>query len=326
MRIVSAAPSPRGAPAVHRPGLRCIALPGLWLLLALCLGGCAWLDTQQSRLALRPTPGRPASLPADDQLFRPGDERWLLPVPPMRIASAAAPAPGTPPDQLALWWLPHPDPRAPALLYLHGTFRNLYLNLPKIQALRDAGFHVLAVDYRGWGDSTAIVPDEETIAADARTAWGELQRRQPQPGRRVIYGHSMGGAVAVRLASTLKWQHDYGALVVESSFSRMPDVAAQAGFVGRVAAGVTTLQFDALARMPQVDAPVLLLHGSADRTVPISLGRRLRDVALQAQPAPGCVRWVEFAGGSHSHLHDQFKDLYTDTFRSLAQRLPLEGP
>ena len=43
-------------------------------------------------------------------------------------------------DRLALWWLPHPDPLAPTLLYLHGTFRNLYPNYPKIEALRDAGF------------------------------------------------------------------------------------------------------------------------------------------------------------------------------------------
>ncbi len=297
----------------------------LLLTVVASLSGCAWLDAKQSQLALRPSPGRPASTPPDAEIFRPGDERWLQPVPPTRIASARGPAP-TQPDQLALWWLPHPDPKAPALLYLHGTFRSLYPNLPKINAIRDAGFHVLAVDYRGWGDSTVIVPDEETIAADARTAWAELARRQPQAGRRVVFGHSMGGAVAVRLASTLKWQHDYGALVVESSFSRMPDVAAEAGFWGRVAASITTLEFDALARMPKVDAPVLLLHGTADKTVPVTLGRRLRDVALQAQPAPGRVQWLELQGGTHSQLHSQFPDVYTQAFRALAQALPTSTP
>lgn len=322
LEIVAVSASAQRVCAPRSPGLRGLTL----VLLALCLGGCAWLDAKQSQLALRPTPGRPASVPADDQLFRPGDERWLLPVPPTRIASAPALDASARPDGLALWWLPNPDASAPTLLYLHGTFRNLYLNLPKINALRDAGFNVLAVDYRGWGDSTFIVPDEETIATDTRAAWAELQRRQPQADRRVIFGHSMGGAVAVRLASTLKWQHDYGALVVESSFSRMPDVAAEAGFWGRVAAGLTTLQFDALARMPLVDAPVLLLHGSADRTVPVALGRRLRDVALQAQPAPGRVRWIEFPGGTHSQLHTEFKDLYTDTFRNVAQALPKNQP
>jgi hypothetical protein len=295
-------------------------LAGVLLVVAsTLLGGCAWLNAKQSELALRPTPGRPANLAPDSELFRPGDERWRVAVAPTRMAGQPVPSQ---PDQLALWWLPSPEPGAPALLYLHGTFRNLYPNLPKIQALRDAGFSVLAVDYRGWGESTVIVPDEETIAADAQTAWAELQKRQPAPGRRVIFGHSMGGAVAVRLASGLRWQHDYGALVVESSFTRMAEVAGEAGFWGRVAARLTTLEFDAVGRMPQVDAPVLLLHGSADNTVPITLGRRLRDVALKAQPEPGRVRWVELPGGSHSHLHREFKDVYTSTFRELAQRLP----
>ncbi|MGS0758984.1 alpha/beta hydrolase, partial [Roseateles sp. GG27B] len=77
-----------------------------------------------------------------------------------------------------------------------GTLRSLYYNLPKIEALRDAGFAVLAVDYRGWGDSTAIIPSEATIAADVKTAWAELKRRQPVASQRVIFGHSMGGAAA----------------------------------------------------------------------------------------------------------------------------------
>jgi len=229
-------------------------------------------------------------------------------------------------DQLSLWWLPAAQPDAPALLYLHGTFRNLYRNLPKIQVIRDAGFSVLAVDYRGWGRSTVIVPDEETIAADTLIAWAELQRRQPQASRRVIFGHSMGGAVAVRLASTQRWQQDYGALVVESSFSRMPEVAAEAGFWGWVAARLTTLEFNAMGRIGKVDAPVLVLHGTADTTVPIVLGRRLCTAAQKAQPDAGRVRCIEFAGGTHSRLHSEFEAAYTQTFNDLAQALPATPP
>jgi pimeloyl-ACP methyl ester carboxylesterase len=93
------------------------------------------------------------------------------------------------------------------LLYLHGTFRNLFGNLSKINALRDAGFAVLAVDYRGWGESAPIMPSEASIHADAGRAWAELLKRQPDARHRVIFGHSMGGAVAVRLASTLRARH-----------------------------------------------------------------------------------------------------------------------
>lgn len=276
--------------------LLCLLLP--------TLPGCAWLAEKQSNLALRPTPGRPAGLPPDAQLFRPQDERFTLPL--------ATPGKATP-DQLALWWLPHADPQAPTLLYLHGTFFNLYRNLPKIDALRDAGFAILAVDYRGWGDSTPIVPTEATINADARLAWAELQRRQPVPARRVIFGHSMGGAVAVTLASSLRHGDDYGALVLESTFTRMPDIAAETGFLGRVVAALTTLGFNSVAKIGRVDAPILMLHGDADRTVPVVLGRRLRDAA------PPGVRWVEVPGGSHSRLHSDAPEVYRRSFTDLIE-------
>ena len=282
------------------------------LLVCALLDGCAWLDIKQRELALRPTPGRPAQYAegsaALKAAFGADDLRWLQPLP--------ATEPGAPPQQLALWWLPQPDPAAPALLYLHGTFRNLYQNLPKIQALRQAGFAILAVDYRGWGDSSAIVPSEESIDADARVAWAALVQRQPMAGRRVIYGHSMGGAAAVTLASTLHEGSDYGALVLESTFTRLADVAEAAGFWGRVGAAVSTLQFDSLSRIGRVDAPILILHGAADRTVPIDLGQRLREAA------PRGARWVAIPGGSHSGLQRDAPELYQKTFTELVSRLP----
>jgi pimeloyl-ACP methyl ester carboxylesterase len=274
-------------------------------LVAASLCSCAWLDGKQRMLALRPTPGQPA----DFDGLRPGDVRFLVPV-----ASSDAGTDDAGTDQLALWWLPHRDPSAPTLLYLHGTFRNLYKNLPKIDKLRDAGFAIVAVDYRGWGDSTPIVPSEETITADAGVAWAELVRRQPDPDKRVIYGHSLGGTVAVDLAGRLRYGIDYAALVLESTFTSLPDVAAAAGFWGRVGSVLTTLEFDAQAKIGRVDAPVLMLHGTADRTVPIELGRRLRDAA------PPGVRWIEVPGGSHSRLHSEVPELYQEAFRDFFYR------
>lgn len=291
-------------------GIVTVFTPLLTGLLATQLGGCAYLDTKQREWALRPTPGRPPAFAEGSQAlqnaFRPGDQRWLVTVP----------GEGGLREQLALWWLPQPEADAPTLLYLHGTFRNLYQNLPKIDALRQAGFAIVAVDYRGWGDSSAIIPSEATINADARVAWAELVRRQPDAGRRVIFGHSMGGATAVSLAAQLKGGVDYGALVVESTFTRLPDVAESAGFWGRVGAAVTTLQFDSLARIDRIDAPILMLHGTADTTVPIDLGQRLREAA------PRGVRWVPFPGGTHSNLHNENPELYQQAFRDLIARLP----
>ena len=288
---------------------RWLAQTALGLALMPSLAGCAWLDMHERRLALRPTPTLPAHVQAAERLARPGDSRELLPLP------------GG--EQLALWWLPHADTDAPTLLYLHGTFRNLYQNMPKIAALREAGFAVLAVDYRGWGDSTALVPSEATITADAARAWLELVRREPRPERRVIYGHSMGGAVAVRLASTLKGRagqgQDYGRLILESTFTRMPDVAAEAGFWGRVVGGLTSLEFDSLSRIGGIDAPILILHGDADKTVPVALGRRL----LAAAPAG--TRAVEFPGGSHSRLQQEAPEAYQRALREFMTSSPSDA-
>jgi pimeloyl-ACP methyl ester carboxylesterase len=90
----------------------------------------------------------------------------------------------------------------------------------------------------------------------------------------------------------------------------MPDVAAEAGFWGRVAASVTTLEFDSLSRIGTIRAPLLMLHGTADKTVPVALGRRLRDAA------PPGVTWVEVPGGSHSRLHEEAAALYQATMHT----------
>ena len=100
------------------------------------LAGCAWLDTKQRQLIYRPTPGVPAHFTG----LREGDQQFFLPVPAnpdtasvgqAPIASAQAASASTP-QRIEMWWLPNPDPAAPTLLYLHGTFRTLVANVRKI--------------------------------------------------------------------------------------------------------------------------------------------------------------------------------------------------
>jgi len=273
-------------------------------VLSSTLAGCAWLDVKGRTLMYRPAPGRPDVFAG----LRTGDETYLISVPGEK--------PGTV-DHLAFWWLPSPDAAAPTLLYLHGTFRNLYRNHPKIEALRAAGFSVLAVDYRGWGESTPIIPSQKTIVADADVAWAEFVRHQPQPNKRVIYGHSLGGAVAIDLASRKHGGSDYAALIVESTFTNLADLAGSAaGPVGPIAVWISGERFDSLAKIGTVDAPILMLHGDHDNTVPVALGRKLRDAA------PAGVQWVEIPGGTHSRLHEEAPDKYRQALTALIAALP----
>ena len=284
------------------------ALPrGLWWVMSLVLvfltlttTGCAWLDERQRQIIYRPTPG----VPADFAGLRPGDERYFLPVPPLNFVPQASDSPSLVPQRLEVWWLPHTDPHAPTLLYLHGTFRNLFENISKIDALRAAGFAILAVDYRGWGLSTPITPSERSIVQDADLAWAEFQRRAPSAHQRVIYGHSMGSGVAVDLASRLNSQSDYGGLILESAFTSFKDVAAEASVLARVLVSLNHERFASIDKIAKVNAPLLMLHGALDDTIPVALGQRLFDAAKPPK------HWVVIEGGHHSDLQDAGAQAY----------------
>lgn len=274
-------------------GRRCGAI----VLLA-ALTGCAWLGEQQRRIIYRPTPSTAttaSATPIDPQFYFLG------------IPTERAPA------RIALWWLPNTNPQAPTLLYLHGTFRNLEGNAHKIAALQQAGFNVLALDYRGWGGSSAITPSEDSIVADARLAWSELVRREPRASQRVLYGHSMGSGVAVELASHLQYPDDYGGLILESAFTSFADVAHEAGFWASVLALFTTERFASIDKIAQVQAPLLMLHGAQDHTVPMVLGQRLFDAAREPK------QWVAIESASHSDLNLVAAEAYQralQTFRA----------
>lgn len=273
-----------------------------WILAlgSLALSACAWIDAKQRELIYRPTPG----VLTDWQVITPHDEAVWLP------ASSDDPT-----QRLRVMWLPQSEPAAPAVLYLHGTFRNLFQNRSKIAAIHAAGFAVLAVDYRGWGESSTVLPSEAGIVADAQVAWGEFTRRAPCAAARVIFGHSMGSAVAVEVAWLNRIGNEYGALVLEAPFTSIPDIARDRGGLASILAHFTTQHFDTLARIGAITVPKWFIAGTADRTVPPDHNQRL----YAAATPPRTLRMIE--GGSHSRLHNDDPPRYGAVWQHIASAL-----
>src|SRR5579862_2729939 len=182
---------------------------GLTLGGVLTACGTAALQHEEERLTfrvVRETPGWYSGLPD-------GVQEFDLPV------SSAADAP-----HFHAWWWPAADPAAPAILYLHGTRWSLTGQVFRIEQLRDFGFSVLAIDYRGFGKSDGETPSEKTVYEDARVAWDWLAKEQPDVDKRFIYGHSLGGAIAVELAAAISSGKPNApapahGLIIESTFT-----------------------------------------------------------------------------------------------------------
>ena len=194
-------------------------------------------------------------------------------------------------DWLAGWWLPSKIPHAATLLYLHGNAGNVSANADQVRRLAGTGLSIFIFDYRGYGQSTGGPPRERLVYEDAERAWTYLVgERRIRPSEVVIYGHSMGGAVAVDLVSR---HPDAGGLITESTFPSIVDAADGTLFAWLPLRLVVTERFDAASRIRSIRVPKLILHGEADTMIPVRLARRLYDVA--ADPKQLAV----IAGGDH---------------------------
>ncbi|MBL8310580.1 MAG: alpha/beta fold hydrolase [Burkholderiales bacterium] len=207
---------------------------------------------------------------------------------------------GRQPEKLHAWWIPAKDgnPAAPAALYLHGAGFGISANLPRIMKLHDEGFAVLAIDYRGFGKSAGSLPSEETAYEDADAAWAELTRRAPQ-ARRYIYGHSLGGAIAIHLAATPAALGAAG-LVVESSFTSVREMQQYTAYKWIPLGMVQTQFFDSLAKAPKLCMPTLVMHGSNDYRIPVDVARKL----YAAAPEP--KRWLLVDGARHIDIPTRY--------------------
>ena len=176
----------------------------------------------------------------------------------------------------------------PWAVFLHGNYGALgsRSNVARYQLLREAGFNVLAVEYRGYGASAAVgSPSERGINADAAAGWTYLTQTLGVPPARVaIYGWSLGGGPATYLATQFK----AAALITEGTFTALPDVAALS-YPWIPVRLVMRNRFDNISRAPSVVMPWLIFHGRNDNTVPFAHGEALAAAAPRERfvPLPG---------------------------------------
>ena len=202
------------------------------------------------------------------------------------------------------WYIPVKR-AAKHVLFLHGNAGNISDRWNTIAVLNGMGHAVLIVDYRGYGYSSGR-PSEAGTYLDALTAWDYLTTtRSVNPQDIVIYGRSLGGAVAVWLAA----EHDPGGLIIESTFSRMVDMGAH-HYPYLPARLLTRIRYDSLSRIANVHCPVFSAHSRDDETVPFELGRALADAA------PKLKRFVVLTGAHNESFFNGGADYQQqlDTF------------
>lgn len=173
-----------------------------------------------------------------------------------------------------------------AILFLHGNAGNASHRLPNAAELARLGSDVLLLDYRGYGRSEGA-PSEEGVYADARAGLAHLLGTRGIPESRVVlFGRSLGGAVAVDLARGRK----LAGVILESTFTNVRDIAGTlAGPPGRWLAGDA---FDSQSKIAELRAPLLFFHGDRDRIIAPRLGRRL----YEAAPEPRAFETIPGAG------------------------------
>jgi len=188
------------------------------------------------------------------------------------------------------WYRPAADGR-PTLVYFHGNGGHFGERAFKVRPFLDAGYGVLLAEYRGYGGNPGR-PSERGLYADARAALGWLAGQGVPAGRVVLYGESLGSGVAVQMAT----EHPVAGLVLEAAFVSITAIGARRYPFVPVHLLLRD-RFDNLAKIGRVRAPVLVVHGERDETVPARHGRRLAAAAERSE-----AHYVP--AGGHADLYD----------------------
>ena len=191
--------------------------------------------------------------------------------------------------QLHAWFFPLRVPLA-TLLFCHGNAGNVSHRLENVYHLVETGFQVLLFDYRGYGHSSGQ-PSEPGLYQDAVTAWTHLlERADTANAPRLIFGRSLGGAVAVELATRV----EADGLIIESTFTSIRTLAR---LMFPLPLPELPIKYESLSKISRLRMPLLAIHGEQDELIPFADGQALFDAA----PEPKA--WYPIAGAGHNNTY-----------------------
>ena len=189
----------------------------------------------------------------------------------------------------------------PLVIYFSGNAGNRIYRGHEVAVLTGQGINVLLVDYRGYGDNAGS-PTEELLSQDARTVWDYATRRGVPPEQVLLYGESLGGAVAVRLAAELCAQGTPPrGVILRSTFTSLADVAAY-HFWWLPVRWALVEHYPSRDRVPHVTCPLLQIHGSEDTIVPIRFARELFAAAPPAAAGGVAKEFCTIEGVDHNDV------------------------
>ena len=190
-------------------------------------------------------------------------------------------------DQIILhgWFIPASEERM-VLLFFHGNAGNISHRLDSLKIFHDLGFSTLIIDYRGYGSSQGDISEHGTYL-DAEAAWKYLTEAKNIPSQKiVVFGRSLGAAIAADIAA----KYTAGALILESAFTSVPDMAAKLYPIFPVRL-LSRYQYNTKKSLSSANCPVLIIHSPGDEIIPFENGLQLYRSAREPK------RMLEIQGG-----------------------------
>lgn len=211
------------------------------------------------------------------------------------------------------WFIPNQN-TSKVLLYLHGNGENISSNLTQAYPFFELGLSLFLVDYRGYGKSRGKFPTEQQVYEDAQRAWFYLTtERQISPQNIIVFGHSLGGAIAIELGIR---HPEISGLIIEGSFTSLIDMANYQTYYKLLPLKlIIHHEFESLAKVKNLKMPILYTHGIADTVIPYQMSEEL---FAQTQ---GQKELLLIPQGTHHNIVEMDRQNYIETVKKFLQNI-----